>query len=139
MIILDTNVLSALINAKPDPIICDWLDALNADSICITSVNLFECNYGIKLLEQGKKRSALEIAFDRFVSEFLNNRILHLDKLSAAASARLAAARKQAGRPVDIRDTFIAGIAIANRATVATRNAKHFDEPELHVINPWVG
>ena len=30
-----------------------------------------------------------------------------------------------------------AGIALARRATLATRNAKHFDDLTTPVINPW--
>ena len=42
-----------------------------------------------------------------------------------------------AGRPVDIRDTFIAGIALAHRASIATRNTRHFDDLPVSVLNPW--
>jgi predicted nucleic acid-binding protein len=49
----------------------------------------------------------------------------------------LAAQRKARGRPVDIRDTFIAGIAMAQGATLATRNTRHFDDLPTPVVNPW--
>ena len=51
--------------------------------------------------------------------------------------AQLAAERKVHGRPVQIRDTFIAGIALAKRATLATRNTRHFDDLSVAVVNPW--
>ncbi len=38
---------------------------------------------------------------------------------------------------VDMRDTFIAGIALARKATLATRNIKHFRELQVDVVNPW--
>ena len=37
-----------------------------------------------------------------------------------------------------MRDTQIAGIAIARRAAVATRNVKHFQDLSIPVINPWL-
>ena len=49
----------------------------------------------------------------------------------------LAAIRKALGRPVDMRDTFIAGIALARRAALATRNTRHFDDLSIRVVNPW--
>jgi len=49
----------------------------------------------------------------------------------------LASQRKARGRPVDMRDTFIAGIALARRATLATRNVKHFADLAIPVVNPW--
>jgi predicted nucleic acid-binding protein len=32
---------------------------------------------------------------------------------------------------------MIAGIALARRAALATRNAKHFDDAGLDLVNPW--
>jgi predicted nucleic acid-binding protein len=49
----------------------------------------------------------------------------------------LMAQRKRAGRPAEVRDTMIAGIVLANRATLATRNTQHFKDLPLTVINPW--
>jgi predicted nucleic acid-binding protein len=38
---------------------------------------------------------------------------------------------------VDIRDSQIAGIALARRATIATRNVRHFADLEVPVVDPW--
>jgi hypothetical protein len=38
---------------------------------------------------------------------------------------------------VDVRDTLMGGVALARRAAVATRNARHFDDLETGVIDPW--
>jgi len=50
MIILDTNVLSALMQVAPDKAVVNWLDRQPAESIWITSVTLFEAHLGIALL-----------------------------------------------------------------------------------------
>jgi hypothetical protein len=63
--------------------------------------------------------------------------VLAFDNEAALQAARLAASRKQAGRPVDIRYTRIAGIAQARRATLATRNVRHFEGLTVPVLNPW--
>ncbi|MBA3588627.1 MAG: type II toxin-antitoxin system VapC family toxin, partial [Methylibium sp.] len=65
------------------------------------------------------------------------HRILPFDAEAAAQAALIGAARQRAGRPVDVRDTQIAGIAIARRATLATRNVRHFEDLPTPVINPW--
>jgi predicted nucleic acid-binding protein len=36
-----------------------------------------------------------------------------------------------------MRDTQIAGIALARRATLATRNLRHFDDLATPVVSPW--
>ncbi len=53
------------------------------------------------------------MAFGRLLDAELNNRVLSLDSAAATCAALLAVERQQAGRPVDIRDTLIAGSALA--------------------------
>jgi predicted nucleic acid-binding protein len=52
-------------------------------------------------------------------------------------AAELMVQRKRVGRPAEVRDTMIAGIVLANRGTLATRNTQHFKDLPLTVINPW--
>ncbi len=137
MIILDTNVLSALMRRDPDPPVLHWVNLQAAQSVWITSITLFESRFGLALLPAGRRRKALEAAFDRLLDEDLENRVLPFDGEAALQAASVAAARQQAGRPVDIRDTQIAGIAQARRATLATRNVRHFEGLTVPVINPW--
>ncbi len=137
MIILDTNVLSALMREQPDEPVIQWLDQQSAESIWITSITLFESRLGIALLPRGKRQRELQAAFNRLLEEDLDNRVLDFDSHAASEAAALAAARQKAGRPVDMRDTQIAGIALARRATLATRNTKHFQDLRVPVINPW--
>ena len=137
MIILDTNVLSALMRSAPEPAVVRWLDRQPAESVWITSITLFEARLGLALLPQGRCRQALELTFDRLLAEDLHFRVLDFDGPAMDAAAALAAARQQAGRPVDLRDTQIAGIALARRGALATRNVRHFEGLSVPVINPW--
>jgi toxin FitB len=84
MILLDTNVVSALMQSAPDPVVVEWLDRQPAD-----------------------------------------------------IAGRLAAERRRAGRPVEIRDVQIAGITAARRARLATRNLRHFEGLGLALVDPW--
>lgn len=137
MIVLDTDVLSALMHRAPDAAVVGWLDRQPADSIWISSVTLFEIRLGLALLPSGRRRQALEATFARLLEEDLQNRILDFDAAAATEAASLAAERRRAGRPVDLRDTQIAGIALARRATLATRNLRHFQGLKVPVVDPW--
>ena len=137
MIILDTNVLSAVMSATPDPKVVAWLDRQPAESIWITTITVFEARLGLALLPTSKRRRALELSFALLLHDDLENRVLDFDSEAAVAAAMLAAKRQKAGRPVDVRDTEIAGIAIARRATLATRNVRHFEDIDIPVVNPW--
>jgi predicted nucleic acid-binding protein len=65
VIILDTNVLSALMRTSPDMAVVSWLNRQPADSILMTSVTLFEARFGLAMLPQGKRRLGLERAFEK--------------------------------------------------------------------------
>jgi len=138
MIILDTNVLSALMQQHPDPKVVSWLDAQPAEAIWVTSITLFEARYGLALLPEIQRKTILQERFEQLVQTDLANRVVVFDVRAAQQAAQLAAERKNRGHPVDMRDTFIAGIALAQGATVATRNTRHFDDLATPVINPWL-
>ncbi len=138
MIILDTNVLGALMRSVPDAAVVRWLDRQPAESVWITSITLFEARFGLALLPSGRRRQKLESEFDRLLREDLENRVLDFDSAAATEAASLAAAQKKSGRPVDMRDTQIAGIALARRAALATRNIRHFADLEITIVDPWV-
>lgn len=137
MIVLDTNVLSALMQQQPDAQVVAWLDKQPAESIWISSITLLEARYGLALLAAGQRKSLLQERFDQLLQDDLENRVLLFDANAATQAAQVAAERKARGRPVDMRDTFIAGIALARRATLATRNTRHFDDLSVPVVNPW--
>lgn len=137
MIILDTSVLSALMRVAPEARIVRWLDHQPAESIWITAITVFEARLGLALLPKGRRRQLLELAFDRLLEEDLENRVLDFDSAAATEAAALAATRQRVGRTVDMRDTQIAGIALARRATLATRNVRHFQDLSVTVIDPW--
>lgn len=137
MIILDTNVLSALMRSEPEAPVVSWLDTQVAESIWITSITLFEARFGLASLPSGTRRQQLSARFDELLLNDLENRVLLFDQPAVREAADLAARCKNAGRPVDMRDTFIAGIALARKARIATRNTRHFDDLSVRVINPW--
>ena len=137
MIILDTNVLSALMRIRPDAEVAAWLDQQPAESVWITAVTVFEARFSIALLAPGRRRQESEKAFTKMLSEDLEGRVLDFDQASAERAATLAAVRQRSGRPVDFRDIQIASIALARHGTHATRNTKHFEDLSVPVINPW--
>src|SRR5258706_9420506 len=94
----------------PDPSVVEWLDHQPAESVWITSITLFEARLGLALLPNGRRRQALELAFEQLLAEDLEGRGLDFDSSAAEAAADLAAERQSNGRTVDIRDTQIARI-----------------------------
>lgn len=137
MIILDTNVLSALMRETVEKQVIAWLDTQSRTSIWTTSVTVLEIRFGLQILPPGKRRSALVQAFETVVTDKIGGRIAPFDAVAAQHSAELMAWRNSKGRPIDLRDTMIAGIALACHATLATRNTVHFSDLTVPVVNPW--
>ena len=123
--------------ATPDAVVIEWLDRQPAESVWITSITLFEAHFGLALLPPGRRRQVLESAFDNLLKEDLENRVLDFDSAAAIAAASLAAVRQKSGRPVDMRDTQIAGIALSRHAALATRNVRHFVDLKISIVDPW--
>jgi predicted nucleic acid-binding protein len=139
MIVLDTNVLSALMRTEPDSAVVSWLDRQSPESIWTTAVTVLEVKFGLELLAEGRRRQHLESAFAQMLRQDLQDRVLPFDQAAAEEAARLAARRQRNGRSVDFRDTEIAGIVLARRATLATRNRRHFEDLEIDLVDPWSG
>jgi|SRR5271165_1657588 len=137
MILLDTNVLSGLMRQAPDAEVVRWLDRQPRTSIWTTAITLFEVRFGLQLMPLGRRRTLLMAAFERLIAEAMQNRVAPFDAEAAQCAADVMAVRQKKGRSGELRDTMIAGIALASHATVATRNVKHFEDLSITVVNPW--
>lgn len=137
MIPLDTNVLSALMCDEPDPVVVGWLDNQAPERVWTTAVNAFEVRFGLARMAAGRRRQALEQAFEALLRDDLSGRVAPVDRAAAEAAGLLAARREAVGQTVDVRDTLIGGIALARRAAVATRNVRHFADLDTDVLDPW--
>ena len=137
MIVLDTNVISALMRREPDPAVVAWLDGLPPESVWTTSITVFELRLGLEILAAGRRRRQLEMAFVKALEEGFEGRVLPFDQAAGEAAGRIAAERRRAGRTVEIRDVQIAGICNVRKATLATGNTRHFEGCGLVLVNPW--
>ena len=135
MVILDTDVLSEAM--RSDSVALAWLDRQPWTSVWTTTITIFEIRLGLTMMPAGRRRALKLVEFERVLEEDLERRILPFDTVAAEQAAVLMGKRRRAGRPVDSRDTMIAGIALAQRATLATRNLRHFADLNVAVVNPW--
>jgi toxin FitB len=139
MILLDTNVLSALMRQEPDAEVIRWLDRQPRRSVWTTAITVFEIRFGLQIMAAGKRRTSLMGSFEKLLSDVLEQRVAHFDSDAAQRAADLMAVRQKEGRPGELRDTMIAGIVLASHAVLATRNVSHFHDISSDVVNPWLG
>jgi toxin FitB len=137
MILLDTNVLSELMLPNPDAAVIAWLDRQPRLSVWISSITVFEVRLGLESKPAGRQRDSLTAAFEHVRTRLIEDRVVPFDADAALEAAKLMSVRNKHGFNVEVRDTMIAGIALSARATLATRNTRHFNDLHVPVVNPW--
>ena len=137
MILLDTNVVSELMKATPNPNVVLWLDDQIATEVFISSITKAEIELGIALLPHGKRKKALSEAASAMFNEF-ETRCLAFDCSTSNLYARIVAENSRSGNPISVEDAQIASIAIYNDCLVATRNIRDFELiSQIKLFNPW--
>ncbi len=71
-----------------------------------------------------------------FAEDFAGQ-ILSFDGVAAEAFAAIAASRRRMGSPIQPLDGQIAAIAVAQGASIATRDVTDFQRCGVELINPW--
>lgn len=137
MIILDTNVVSEPLKARPDHHVLEWLDRQAPATLFLTAISVAELWAGIELLPSGKRRSQLQDAMHTQILPLFESRLLGFDADDALAFASIYAKAKLAGHAIDFADCAIAAITSMRRFMLATRNQKDFKGTGIQLINPW--
>lgn len=136
MIVLDTNVISEALSPSPSHALMDWLAHQDAKEMRLSAITVTEVAYGIALLPEGARRTALAGAWAELQDSW-RDRILAVSAHEAEAAAAFLALRRGQGRPVALGDALIAGTCLSHGLSLATRNTRDFDGSGLHVVNPW--
>jgi predicted nucleic acid-binding protein len=137
MMILDTNVLSEILRPAPDVRVTDWLEAQSRSALFTTTITRGELLYGVWLLPDGRRKTALLDAVQAIFTTDLTGQVLGFDSEAADSYAQIAATRKKAGKLISQFDAMIAAIAQSRGATLVTRNTKDFVNIDIQIINPW--
>ena len=137
MIILDTNVLSELMNSQPNESVVLWIEKHQTTSLFTTTLTQAEILYGLEILPAGKRKHARKKQAKSMFELDFAGRILPFDVDAAKLYATIVAKRRTIGRPISQIDGQIAAIALSHHATLATRNIVDFEECGINIINPW--
>ncbi|WP_047454210.1 type II toxin-antitoxin system VapC family toxin [Rhizobium rhizogenes] len=137
MIVLDTNVISELWKAEPDPNVLAWIDAQMVETLYLSTITIAELRFGLATMPEGKRRTIYQDRLEREVLPAFSGRVLPFDLDASQAYAKLMAQAKEAGKAIGKADGYIAATAAARGMTVATRDTSPFEAAGLNVINPW--
>ena len=127
MIVLDTNVASALMSTRPVGSVIDWVNRQALPSLLyLTTISEAELRYGAEILPVGLRRESLLAEIEDMLREDFAGRILPFNREAARLYATIAASRRASGRPISQADCQIASIARSRGAAVATRDVTGF-------------
>lgn len=136
MIVLDTDVISEMMQPQPNPDVRAWLNHQLLETLYLSSITLAELLFGVGTLPAGRRKQLLGQAVDNLEVQF-KGRVLPFDLDAARRYAVLAVAAKMAGRGLPTPDGYIAAIAASRGFIVASRDTAPYSAAGVTVINPW--
>ena len=137
MILIDTNIVSAIMAPSPKVTVLDWLNSQDTMTLYLSTITIAEIGFGLNIMPDGKRKKLLAERFEGFIARGFNQRILSFDEPAAHKYAEIMGHRRAIGRPLNVPDGQIASIARVNNFSIATRNIRDFEECGLNLINPF--
>ena len=130
MIVVDTDVLSELMRARPSPVLTARLERVPVVEQATTAITLGEIAYGAR-------KAGRPALYRRAVELLRGVRILDFDRVAAERYGALRAQLELAGLRLADPDLRIAAIVTAHHATLVTGNVRHFARVPGLAIEDW--
>ena len=133
MLLLDTDVLSALRRRERNPAVTRWLEGQRTADLYLSVVTVGEIERGIAQQRRRNPPFAEDLA--RWLNRVLGSygeRVLPIDTPTARRWGQLSG---DLGH--DSADLLIAATALEHGLTVVTRNTRHFEPTGVQVLNPF--
>ena len=137
MILIDTNVISELWKAQPNPGVLAWVDAQTVETLYLSAITVAELRFGLATMPEGKRRTIYQERLENEVLPTFTGRVLPFNLDASQAYADLMARAKVEGKAIGKADGYIAATASACGLMVATRDISPFEAAGLKIVNPW--
>jgi predicted nucleic acid-binding protein len=137
--LLDTNVVSELIKARPHPRVVAWIEATDESLLYLSVLTLGEIRKGVVALADATRRVALETWLDRDLTLRFSERILPVDLGVADGWGRISGSPAARKAPIPVIDALLAAIALHHNLILVTRDTSHAGASGVSVFDPWQG
>nr|WP_207199608.1 type II toxin-antitoxin system VapC family toxin [Rhodoplanes elegans] len=134
---LDTNILSELRRPKPNMKVVDFVATKPLDSLHVSVVTLAELRFGIALVGDTGRRTALADWLAATVRPMFENRVLAVTEDVMLEWRILVEAGRKAGHTYSQPDLIIGATALVHGLTVVSRDTDDFVRAEVPVVDPW--
>lgn len=135
--LLDTNVISELRKARPEPRVQAFIAAQSLDALYVSSVTLAEIRFGIERIPDAGRRAELGAWLTHKVRPMFENRVLPVSEDVMLVWRLLVDAGRKVGHTFSQPDLIIAATAAHHGLTVVTRDVSEFEHAKVAVLNPW--
>jgi len=135
--ILDTNVISELVAARPNLNVIEWIQATDSDRIFLSVISIGEIKKGIEKLPNSDRKVTLEHWLQEDLLAQFTDQLLSIDVQTMLIWGKLVAQLEKLGRPISAIDALLAATAQQWGFTLVTRNTVHFQDTGINLLNPW--
>ncbi|EKD76885.1 MAG: hypothetical protein ACD_42C00545G0002 [uncultured bacterium] len=134
--LLDTNIISELVSAKPSRHVTQWMIKIPTHAFFLSVLTMGEIRKGVEKINDSKRKQKLLLWLENEVPAMFQHRILPITLEIADRWGRL---QYQVKRPLPAIDSLLAATALHHDMMLVTRNVKDYaDCPGLEILNPWM-
>jgi toxin FitB len=133
--LIDTNVISELVSARPHPNVIAWFEQIPIDAAYLSVLTLGEIRKGVEKIENNARKKKLLIWLEHDLIKTFAARIL---VISVEVADRWGRLQHQIKRTLPAIDSLIAATALHYDMILVTRNTADFSDClGLEMIDPW--
>lgn len=138
--LLDTNVISELMKARPARSVADWIVSTPEELMHLSVITIGEIRKGIDLLDEAEpRRGALQSWLDHDLRVRFAGRLLAFDEWVAERWGQIEALAKRQRVTLPTIDAQLAATALHHGLTFVTRNTADVRLTGVPLFNPWSG
>lgn len=135
--LLDTNVLSELRKAKPEPKVLAFVAARKLDVLFVSSVTLAEIRFGIERLADPSRRAELTDWLTHKVRPMFEARVLQVSEDVMFKWRLLVEEGRKKRYTFSQPDLIIAATGLVHGLTIVSRDTADYVRARAPVFNPW--
>ena len=123
--LIDTCVISELRKISPANSVMEWFSSVDEDELFVSALTIGEIEYGISVLNNGRKKSSLMEWFEKLKFQFKDNSLVITPEI-ASRWGEMRTHLKNSGITISVVDGLIAASAIDKDFLLVTRNIADF-------------